>query len=47
MLPPLVRLPYLLRERRRIFNAPREHHIGQFRQLLAAHSIAVRKVAEL
>jgi GT2 family glycosyltransferase len=42
----LVRLPYLLRERRRIFKTRR---LGskEFRVLLAAHSIPVRKVAEL
>jgi GT2 family glycosyltransferase len=42
----VVRLPYLLRERRRIFKTRR---LGsrEFRALLAAHSITVRKVAEL
>jgi GT2 family glycosyltransferase len=42
----LVRLPYLLGERRRIFKARRLSSKG-FRALLVAHSISVRKVAEL
>jgi GT2 family glycosyltransferase len=42
----LVRLPYLLRERRRIFNT-RRLCSKEFRALLAAHSIPVRMVAEL
>ncbi len=42
----LVRLPYLLRERRRIFKT-RRLSSKEFRALLAAHSISVRKVAEL
>jgi GT2 family glycosyltransferase len=42
----LVRLPYLLRERRRIFKS-RRLSSKEFRELLAAHSITVRKVAEL
>jgi GT2 family glycosyltransferase len=42
----LVRLPYLWRERRRIFKT-RRLSSKQFRALLAAHSISVRKVAEL
>lgn len=42
----LVRLPYLLRERRRIFKT-RRLSSKEFRALLAMHSIAVRKVAEL
>ncbi len=42
----MVRLPYLLRERRRIFKR-RRLNSKEFRTLLAAHSIAVRKVAEL
>jgi len=42
----MVRLPYLLRERRRIFKA-RRLRSTEFRALLAAHSIPVRKVAEL
>jgi GT2 family glycosyltransferase len=42
----LVRLPYLLRERRRIFKA-RRLSSKEFRAVLAAHSIPVRKVAEL
>jgi GT2 family glycosyltransferase len=41
-----VRLPYLLRERRRIFKT-RRMSSKEFRTLLAEHSIAVRKVAEL
>jgi GT2 family glycosyltransferase len=42
----LVRLPYLLRERRRIFQT-RKLSSKEFRALLADHSISVRKVAEL
>jgi GT2 family glycosyltransferase len=42
----LVRLPYLLRERRRIFKT-RKLSSREFRALLAAHSISLRKVAEL
>jgi GT2 family glycosyltransferase len=42
----LVRLPYLFRERRRIFKT-RRLSSKEFRELLAAHSISVRKVAEL
>jgi hypothetical protein len=42
----LVRLPYLLRERRRIFKT-RRLSSKEFRALLGAHSIPVRKVAEL
>jgi GT2 family glycosyltransferase len=42
----LVRLPYLFRERRRIFKT-RRLSSREFRTLLAAHSITVRKVAEL
>ena len=42
----VVRLPYLFRERRRIFKT-RRLSSKEFRALLAAHSIAVRKVAEL
>jgi GT2 family glycosyltransferase len=42
----LVRLPYLFRERRRIFKS-RRLNSKEFRALLAAHSIPVRKVAEL
>lgn len=42
----LVRLPYLLRERRRIFST-RRLSSKEFRALLSAHSIPVRKVAEL
>ena len=42
----LVRLPYLFRERRRIFKT-RRLNSKEFRALLAAHSIPVRKVAEL
>ncbi len=42
----IVRLPYLLRERRRIFKT-RRLDSKEFRALLAAHSISVRKVAEL
>jgi len=42
----MVRLPYLLRERRRIFKT-RRLRSKEFRALLAAHSIPVRKVAEL
>jgi len=42
----LVRLPYLLRERHRIFKT-RRLSSKEFRVLLASHSIAVRKVAEL
>ena len=42
----LMRLPYLLRERRRIFKT-RRVSVKEFRALLAAHSITVRKVAEL
>jgi GT2 family glycosyltransferase len=42
----LVRLPYLFRERRRIFKT-RRLSSKEFRALLAAHSIPVRKVAEL
>jgi GT2 family glycosyltransferase len=42
----LVRLPYLFRERRRIFKTRRVSP-KEFRELLAAHSIPVRKVAEL
>ena len=42
----LVRSPYLLRERRRIFKT-RRLNSKEFRALLAAHSIPVRKVAEL
>jgi GT2 family glycosyltransferase len=42
----LVRLPYLLRERRRIFKA-RRLSSKEFRAVLDAHSITVRKVAEL
>ena len=41
-----VRLPYLFRERRRIFKT-RRLTSKEFRVLLAAHSIPVRKVAEL
>jgi GT2 family glycosyltransferase len=41
-----VRLPYLLRQRRRIFKT-RRLSSKEFRALLAAHSITVRKVAEL
>jgi GT2 family glycosyltransferase len=41
-----VRLPYLFRERRRIFKTRRVNS-KEFRVLLAAHSIPVRKVAEL
>jgi GT2 family glycosyltransferase len=41
-----VRLPYLLRERRRIFKT-RRLNSKEFRGLLAAYSISVRKVAEL
>jgi GT2 family glycosyltransferase len=42
----LVRLPYLFRERRRIFKTRRVSS-KEFRALLAANSIPVRKVAEL
>ena len=42
----MVRLPYLLRERRRIFKT-RRISSKEFRDLLAAQSISVRKVAEL
>jgi len=42
----LVRLPYLLRERRRIFKT-RRLSAKEFRSLTDAYSIAVRKVAEL
>jgi GT2 family glycosyltransferase len=42
----LVRLRYLLRERRRIFKS-RRLSSKEFRAVLAAHSITVRKVAEL
>jgi len=42
----LARLPYLFRERRRIFKT-RRLRSKEFRALLAAHSISVRKVAEL
>jgi GT2 family glycosyltransferase len=42
----LARTPYLLRERRRIFSS-RRLSTKEFRELLAAHSITVRKVAEL
>lgn len=42
----LVRLPYLVRERRRIFRT-RRLNSREFRALMAAHSIPVRKVAEL
>ncbi len=42
----VVRLPYLWRERRRIFKA-RRLSSKEFRALLAEHSITVRKVAEL
>jgi GT2 family glycosyltransferase len=42
----LVRLPYLFRERRRIFKT-RKLNSREFRALLAAHSISLRKVAEL
>jgi GT2 family glycosyltransferase len=42
----VVRLPYLFRERRRIFKT-RRLSSKEFRALLAAHSITVRKVAEL
>jgi GT2 family glycosyltransferase len=42
----VVRFPYLVRERRRIFKS-RLLGSKEFRALLAAHSIAVRKVAEL
>ena len=42
----LVRLPYLLRERRKIFKS-RRLSSREFRALLAAHAIPVRKVAEL
>ena len=42
----LVRLPYLLRERYRIFKTRRANS-KEFRDLLAMHSISVRKVAEL
>jgi GT2 family glycosyltransferase len=42
----VVRLPYLFRERRRIFKT-RRLSSKEFRELLAAHSISVRKVAEL
>ena len=42
----MVRLPYLLRERRRILKT-RRLSSKEFRRLLAAHSIPVRKVAEL
>ena len=41
-----VRLPYLLKERRRIFKT-RRLSSKEFCALLAAHSIALRKVAEL
>lgn len=41
-----VRLPYLLRERRRIFKT-RRLTSKEFRALADAHSISVRKVAEL
>jgi GT2 family glycosyltransferase len=41
-----VRLPYLLRQRRRIFKTHRLNS-KEFRALLAAYSISVRKVAEL
>jgi GT2 family glycosyltransferase len=41
-----VRLPYLLRERRRIFKA-RRLSSKEFLRLLDAHSISIRKVAEL
>ncbi len=41
-----VRLPYLLRERRRIFKS-RRLSSKEFRALLAEHSISLRKVAEL
>lgn len=41
-----VRLPYLLRERRRIFQS-RRLTSKAFRALLAEHSISLRKVAEL
>jgi len=42
----MVRLPYLFRERRRIFKT-RRLSSNEFRALLAGHSISVRKVAEL
>jgi GT2 family glycosyltransferase len=42
----MVRLPYLLRERRRIFKT-RRISSNEFRALAAAHAISVRKVAEL
>ena len=42
----LVRLPYLLRERRKIFKS-RLLSSKEFRALLVVHSISVRKVAEL
>jgi GT2 family glycosyltransferase len=42
----LVRLPYLLRERRRIFKR-RRLSSKEFGAMLTAHSITVRKVAEL
>ncbi len=42
----LARLPYLLRERRRIFKT-RRLSSKEFRALLAVHSISLRKVAEL
>jgi len=42
----LVRMPYLFRERHRIFKT-RRLSSKEFRALLAAHSISVRKVAEL
>jgi GT2 family glycosyltransferase len=42
----VVRLPYLFRERRRILKTRRVSS-KEFRALLAAHSISVRKVAEL
>jgi GT2 family glycosyltransferase len=42
----IIRLPYLLRERRRIFKT-RRLRSKEFRALLSAYSIPVRKVAEL
>jgi GT2 family glycosyltransferase len=42
----VVRLPYLLKERRRIFKS-RRLSSKEFRALLEVHSITVRKVAEL
>jgi len=42
----VVRSPYLLKERRRIFRS-RKLSSKEFRALLSAHTISVRKVAEL